>query len=115
MHVEALNWAVAGCEPLIQHLCFVDPSATTVMIGTGFFRAGQDIPDRGFSQNPMREISVILEGAIETEALGKTIRLEAGDLVSIPPNEKFRSRFLEDTKLIYVYFGHRNLDPEQDN
>lgn len=115
MHAEALIWADEGAEALVQHLCFVDPAATTVMVGTGNFRAGQDLPDEGFSQRPMREISIILEGAIETEAAGKSVRLGAGDLVTIPPYEKHRSRFLEDTKLIYIYFGHRNIACDADS
>ena len=115
MHAEALSWATDNAGPLVQHLCFVDPSATTVMVGTGHFRAGQDLPANGFSQRPMREISIILEGAIETEAAGKTVTLGAGDLVTIAPNEKHRSRFLEDTKLIYIYFGHRNIACDADS
>jgi D-lyxose ketol-isomerase len=115
MHAETLTWAADGASPLVQHLCFVDPSATTVMVGTGTYRAGQDMPDEGFSQRPLREISIILEGAIETETSGKSVRLGAGDLVTIPPNEKHRSRFLEDTKLIYIYFGHRSIACDNDS
>lgn len=107
MHSKRLAWAGASSNPLVEHLCFADSTANTVVVGTGQFRAGQDMPEKGFSQYPMREISIVLEGAIETESEGKTLQLRAGDIVTIPPNQMQRSRFLENTKLIYVFFGHR--------
>jgi len=114
MHTETLTWSEDVRHPLTQHLCFVDPAATTVVVGTGTFKAGQDMPSEGFSQYPMREISIVLEGEIETESAGKKVRLNAGDLVTIPPNQKQRSRFLKDTKLIYIFFGHRSKECEAD-
>lgn len=114
MHIEPLAWAQDCSHPLLQHLCFVDGAANTVILGTGTFRSGQDMPAAGFSQYPMREISIVLEGAIETESAGKKVRLSAGDLVTIPPNQKQRSRFVEDTKLIYIFFGHRGQCAEDD-
>lgn len=73
------------------------------------------MPASGFSQYPMREISVILEGAISTESGGKSVILRAGDIVTIPPNQTQVSRFLEDTKLVYVFFGHRGGQCEGDS
>lgn len=73
------------------------------------------MPSAGFSQYPMREISVILEGSILTESGGKKVTLKAGDIVTIPPNQMQVSRFLEDTKLIYVFFGHRGGECEGDS
>jgi len=84
---------------------FKDPCADTVVVGTGLFRAGQRMPAEGFSTYGMREITVVLEGSIETRAGNSTKVLRAGDIVTIPPNERQVSNFLEDTKLIYIFFG----------
>ncbi len=105
MQAEKLNWADDTAQPLLQHMCFVDPSANAVVVGTGHFSAGQMMPTDGFSKYGMREISIILEGAIETESGGQTRVLKRGDIVTIPPDQQQRSRFLEDTKLVYVFFG----------
>lgn len=35
MHTTPLVWAGDGSDPLIQHLCFVDGAANTVVVGTG--------------------------------------------------------------------------------
>lgn len=107
MHTETLVWAEDASSPLVEHACFVDPGANTVVLGTGYFKAGQIMPPVGFSQYPMREISIILEGSIRTESGGKTIVLKAGDMVTIPPNQMQMSHFLEDTKLVYLFFGDR--------
>lgn len=105
MHAETLAWAEDASSPLVEHACFVDPAANMVVLGTGCFKAGQIMPPEGFSQYPMREISIILEGSIRTESGGKTIVLKAGDMVTIPPNQKQVSHFLEDTRLVYLFFG----------
>lgn len=107
MHSETLRWAEGSSGPLIEHLCFTDPRADAVVLGTGCFKAGQTMPATGHSQYPMREISIILEGSIRTESGGKTVVLRAGDVVTIPPNQKQVSHFIEDTKLVYLFFGAR--------
>lgn len=112
MHAEPLVWAEDTSDPLVQHFCFVDPAADTVVGGTGHFKAGQIMPSSGFSQYPMREISIILEGSIRTESGGKTVVLKAGDIVSIPPNQAQVSHFLEDTKLVYLFFGNRSASQD---
>lgn len=111
MHAKPLVWAEDASDPLVQHFCFVDPAADTIVVGTGRFKAGQIMPTSGFSQYPMREISIILEGSIRTESGGKTIVLKAGDMVSIPPDQQQVSHFLEDTKLVYLFFGNRGASP----
>lgn len=114
MHAESLVWTDDESDPLVQHFCFSDPAANTVILGTGRFKAGQTMPAQGFSQYPMREISFILEGSIQTESGGKTVILKSGDVVTIPPNQKQVSHFIEDTKLVYVFFGHRGGSCEAD-
>jgi quercetin dioxygenase-like cupin family protein len=65
------------------------------------------MPAEGASSYGMREITVILEGSIETTVGQKTMILKAGDIVTIPANSRQSSRFLEDTRLIYLFFGRR--------
>lgn len=107
MEKISLAWTEDTSDPLVEVLRFVDSSANAVVVGTGRFSAGQLMPVTGFSQHPMREISIVVEGEIETHSGGKIVRLIAGDLVTIPPHQIQQSRFLSDTKLIYIFFGHR--------
>ena len=107
MHAEHLQWSGDIAAPLTEHLRFVDPAANTIAVGTGRFSAGQVMPSIGHSQYPMREISFVLEGSIRTESGGKVVILKAGDLVTIPPDQKQVSHVLEDTKLISIFFGRR--------
>lgn len=107
MHVEPIIWNQDTNNPLNEMLRFCDPAANTIVVGTGSFTAGQVMPASGFSRYPMREISFIIEGELETECGGKTMRLGAGELITIPPDRQQRTTFLKDTKLIYLFFGHR--------
>jgi quercetin dioxygenase-like cupin family protein len=107
MEKTALTWTDDVSDPLFGIWRFVDPAANVIEIGTGRFAAGQKMPETGNSQHPLREISIILEGEIETKSGGKTERLRAGDIVTIPPHQIQNSRFVADTKLVYIFFGHR--------
>ena len=109
MYAEPLDWSDDIAAPLLEHLRFFDSAANTIAIGTGRFSAGQVMPATGHSQYPMREISIVIEGSLRTESGGITLVLKAGDLVTIPPNQKQVSYFLEDTKLVYVFFGHSEV------
>lgn len=106
MHVEPLEWAKDPAEPLTEMFRFCDPAANTVIVGTGTFRAGQQMPPSGYSEHAMREISFILEGELETECDGRTERMAAGDIITIPPGRRQRTVFLKDTRLVYLFFGH---------
>lgn len=111
MQAKALTWSDDANSPLLQQLSFEDPTANTIMVGTGHFRAGQRMPAEGFSTYGMREISIILDGSIETSVGNETVTLKAGDIVTIPANSLQVSRFLEDTKLIYLFFGRKDEQP----
>lgn len=113
MHAETLTWNDDTQTPLNEMFCFRDPGANALILGTGHFSAGQIMPAEGFSQYPLREISIILEGALETESCGKTVRLGPGDVVTIPPGKRQRSTFLADTKLVYIFFGHKGEPKEE--
>lgn len=110
MEFKALQWSEDEATPLLEQYAFRDPKSDAIIVGTGTFRSGQRMPKEGFSSYGMREITVVLEGSIETRAGGQRTILRAGDIVTIPPGEQQVSTFLEDTKLVYIFFG-RALDP----
>jgi quercetin dioxygenase-like cupin family protein len=105
---KSLAWSDDAAAPLLEQFAFRDADADAVIVGTGHFRSGQRMPKEGFSSYCMREITVVLEGAIETRSGDKTVILTAGDIVTIPPNERQVSQFLEDTKLVYIFFGSKD-------
>ena len=74
-------------------------------IGTGFLRAGTRMPDSGVSAHPRREITLILEGDLSTTSGGRTVRLGAGDIVSIPANQEQHSLVHQDTRLLWLFLG----------
>lgn len=112
MDSRALAWSEDPESPLLEQFVFDDSTANAIIVGTGYFRSGQRMPVKGTSTYGMREITVILEGAIETTVGEKTVILRAGDIVTIPANSRQFSRFLEDTKLVYLFFGRKG-GPEQ--
>jgi quercetin dioxygenase-like cupin family protein len=73
-------------------------------VGTAYLPKGSSMPNSGTSTHPKHEVSIILEGKLETTSGGQTVILNAGDIVSIPDGESQSSKVLEDTKLIYVFF-----------
>lgn len=107
METKSLVWSDASSTPLLEQFIFEDPAANALVVGTGFFRAGQRMPHEGASSYGMREVSIILEGVVETTADDKTIILRAGDIVTIPAGSRQVSNFLEDTRLVYLFFGSR--------
>ena len=107
VHSKALAWSDDPASPLLEQFAFDDSAADAIVVGTGHFRSGQRMPVEGTSTYGMREISVILEGSIETTVGEKTVILKAGDIVTIPANSRQFSHFLEDTKLVYLFFGRK--------
>lgn len=73
-------------------------------VGTAFLPKGCTMPDVGTSRHPRHEVSIILEGKIETTSGGKTVVLEPGDIVSIPEGDEQSTQVIEDTRLIYIFF-----------
>ena len=107
MFTQRMVWTDDTRSPLHELMRFCDPAANTIVIGTGHFLAGQVMPSEGYSRYPMREISFILEGELETESCGKTVRLRAGELITIPADMRQRTTFIKETKLVYLFFGHK--------
>ena len=77
-------------------------------VGTGFLKAGVRMPDEGESAHLRHEVSIILEGELETTSGGKTTILKAGDIVSIPALQKQSSIVTKDVRLVYIFFGTKN-------
>lgn len=73
-------------------------------VGTAFLPKGSSMPSSGISTHRKHEVSIVLEGKLETTSGGQTFILQAGDIVSIPEGESQNSKVLEDTKLIYIFF-----------
>lgn len=105
MQTDRLAWTKDTASPLTELVRFSDATADTVIVGTGRFAAGQVMPATGFSVYPMREISFVLEGELETECDGRTVRVGPGELITIPAGRRQRTTFLKDTKLVYLFFG----------
>ena len=76
-------------------------------VGTAFLPAGTRMPDEGNSRHPRHEVSIILEGLIETTSQGETATLKPGDIVSIPSGSEQSTMVLEDTQLIYIFFDEQ--------
>lgn len=74
-------------------------------VGSAFLPAGCNMPDTGTSAHPRHEVSIILEGEIETTSNGEMVVLQAGDIVSIPEHEHSSTKVLKDTRLIYIFFN----------
>jgi len=91
-------------EKLKSLVSLVKSGMRTHEVGTGFLVAGTRMPDKGRSAHPRHEVSIILDGKIETKSGGKTVILQAGDVVSIPEEQEQCTEVIEDTRLIYIFF-----------
>ncbi len=90
----------------LRSLLTLDEQArATLEVGTAYLKAGTRMPDEGVSAHPRHEVSIILEGELETTSGGKTVTLRAGDIVSIPALNQQSSTVVCDTRLIYLFFG----------
>lgn len=105
MEKTMLSWFDAAA-PTNEIWRFVDPSANMLEIGTRQYSAGQSISGVCDPRHPVREISIVLEGEVETRSGTRIERLRAGDILTIPPHQSQASLFLADTKLVYLVFGH---------
>ena len=74
-------------------------------IGSVNIPAGTQLPNKGESAFPRHEISIIIEGKIQIDSQGQSVILQSGDIVSIPAKQYSKTRALEPTKVIYIFFG----------
>jgi quercetin dioxygenase-like cupin family protein len=107
MDILKLNYPDPA-ERLCALLTLGNRENASLEVGTAYLKAGTRMPDRGVSAHPRHEISIILEGEIETTSNGRTVVLGAGDIVSIPAFEPQSSIIRQDTRLIYLFFGNQH-------
>ena len=74
-------------------------------MGTARIQKGDWVPISGHSSHEQHEVSVILKGKLEIESGGQPGMMQAGDISLIPAGEAHRALALEDTELIWFWFG----------
>ncbi len=74
-------------------------------MGTARIQKGDWVPLEGHSSHEQHEVSVILNGKLEIESGGQPGMIQTGDIALIPAGEAHRARALEDTELIWFWFG----------
>ena len=92
-------------DELLKSLRTFAANGTTLEVGTGFFRAGTQVPEHGQSVHSKREVTLILEGELSATCGGDTIRLGAGDIATIPAGEPHKTVVHQDTRLLWLFFG----------
>lgn len=83
--IHALGVEAPGCQALVSS-----------------FAAGLRVPEEGTSRHDVIEVSLVLSGAFDLESGGRTARLEAGDLVVVPPGEEHFFHVIADTRIFTV-------------
>lgn len=74
-------------------------------IGMARIERGSWVLREGHSRHDQPEVSVVLEGELEIESGGQPHRVIAGDVSLVPAGEEHRARAVEDTELIWFWFG----------
>ena len=105
--MESFSLAYPDGDERLKSLGTFAVESLTLEIGTGFLKAGTRMPDSGVSAHSRREITLVLEGDLSTTSGGRTVRLVAGDLVSIPANQEQHSIVHKDTRLLWLFLGER--------
>jgi len=82
-----------------------DHGATRCRTIISSFAAGLRIPETGFSTHDVTEISLILSGTFDLESGGERARLNAGDLVVVPPGEPHFFHVRADTRIFTLTIG----------
>ncbi len=81
-------------------------TSASLKMGTAKIQKGDWVPVTGYSSHQQHEISLILKGLLEIEIAGQTTKLKHGEVVMIPAGEAHRTLALEDTELIWFWFGN---------
>jgi quercetin dioxygenase-like cupin family protein len=81
-------------------------ASASLKMGTAKVQKGDWIPVIGYSSHEQHEVSVLLKGQLEIEVGGKTTALNHGEVVMIPAGEAHRTFALEDSELIWFWFGN---------
>lgn len=92
-------------DELLKSLRTFAANGATLEVGTGFFQAGTQVPEHGQSVHSKREVTLILEGELSATCGGKTTKLCAGDIATIPAGEPHTTIVHRDTRLLWLFFG----------
>ena len=104
--MEAFRLKFPDSAEILASLGKFSYDGVSLEIGSGFLKAGTRLPTQGKSEYPRREVTFILEGEISTTSGGRTCRLVAGDIVTIPPGQTQHTVVHKDTRLLWIFFGH---------
>lgn len=89
-------------------------SLADLELGTARLARGERVPLEGNSQHARHEVSVILKGALDVDIEGGSTRVAAGEVTVIPAGQKHTAIALEETELIWVFFGGDGEGEEHD-
>jgi quercetin dioxygenase-like cupin family protein len=81
-------------------------ASASLKMGTAKIQKGDWVPLTGYSSHEQHEISLILKGQLEIEIAGQATKLKDGEVVMIPAGEAHRTLALEDSELIWFWFGN---------
>lgn len=104
MEVFRLRYPSGG-DQVLSLLELPPEQQAGLSMGTVRLVKGQWVPEQGYSRHIQHELSVILLGGLEVECAGQQHRVEVGEYTLIPAGEEHRSKALEDTELIWFWFG----------
>jgi quercetin dioxygenase-like cupin family protein len=92
-------------EQVLSLLELPAEAQASMKMGTARIEKESWVPREGYSRHDQHEVCVILKGELEIESGGQPGRMMAGDVSLIPAGESHRARALEDTELIWFWFG----------
>jgi quercetin dioxygenase-like cupin family protein len=81
------------------------PENPILEIGVAQVPAGTTMPATGSAAIPAYDVEIILKGRVEATLDGQVVTLQAGDILRLPPEVQQTARFLEDTELVYIFYG----------
>jgi hypothetical protein len=81
------------------------PGPVHLHVGTGRMLAGDCIPASGSTSSPAHDIEIVVSGRVIATLDGVDYELTAGDIVAIAPGTTRAVRFLEDTEIVFLFFG----------
>jgi quercetin dioxygenase-like cupin family protein len=104
--MKLLQLEYAAYPTQVLNLLDLPPEQNAILkMGTARIQKGDWVPKQGHSSHEQHEVSVILNGKLEIESDGQPGMIQTGDVALIPAGEKHRARALEDTELIWFWFG----------
>ena len=104
--MKLLRLEYAAQPAQVLSLLDLPPEQNAILkMGSARIQKGDWVPLEGHSSHEQHEISVILSGKLEVESGGQPALVQGGDISLIPAGEAHRARALEDTELIWFWFG----------